>query len=263
MGQPLGEEFSCLVDEGKVTPRQEAKARGKVITDKFGNLEDAGVNHWDINDARKIWCFGPDQTGPNIVCDASKGVQYLNEIKDSVVSGFQWASNEGVLCEENMRGVRINIKDVSLHADSIHRGAGQILPTTRRVVYACVLSAEPALLEPVYLCEIQCPEAAVGGIYGCLTKRRGHVVEEYKVEGTPMFNVKAHLPVNESFGFSGALRAATGGQAFPQCVFDHWQEMPSSPMQEGSQVHGIVMATRKRKQLKLEMPQFENYYDKL
>jgi len=263
MGQPLGEEFSCMVDEGKVTPRQDAKLRGKVITDKFGNLEDAGVNHWDINDARKIWCFGPDQTGPNIVCDASKGVQYLNEIKDSVVSGFQWASNEGVLCEENMRGVRINIKDVALHADSIHRGAGQILPTTRRVVYACVLSAEPALLEPVYLCEIQCPEAAVGGIYGCLTKRRGHVVEEYKVEGTPMFNVKAHLPVNESFGFSGALRAATGGQAFPQCVFDHWQEMPSSPMQEGSQVHGIVMATRKRKQLKLEMPQFENYYDKL
>lgn len=121
------------------------------------------------------------------------------------MSGFQWASNEGVLCEENMRGVRINIKDVALHADSIHRGAGQILPTCRRVVYACILSAVPALLEPVYLCEIQCPEAAVGGIYGCLTKRRGHVVEEYKVEGTPMFNVKAHLPVNESFGKSSLV----------------------------------------------------------
>ena len=24
-------------------------------------------------------------------------------------------------------------------------------------------------------------------------------------------------------GFSSALRAATGGQAFPQCVFDHWK----------------------------------------
>lgn len=263
MGQPLGEDFAVMVDEGKVTPRMEAKARAKIICEKFGVFDDAGVNHWDVNDARKIWCFGPDQTGPNIVCDASKGVQYLNEIKDSVVSGFQWASNEGVLCEEHMRGVRINIKDVALHADSIHRGAGQILPTCRRVVYACVLSAVPAILEPVYLCEIQCPEAAVGGIYGCLTKRRGHVVEEYKVEGTPMFNVKAHLPVNESFGFSGALRAATGGQAFPQCVFDHWQEMPTSPMEEGSLTNKIVMATRKRKQLKDELPKFENYYDKL
>ena len=26
--------------------------------------------------------------------DVSKGVQYLNEIKDSVVAGFQWASKE-------------------------------------------------------------------------------------------------------------------------------------------------------------------------
>merc|ERR1712061_826481 len=26
----------------------------------------------------------------------------------------------------------------------------------------------------------------------------------------------------ESFGFVAALRQATSGQAFPQCVFDHW-----------------------------------------
>jgi len=32
--------------------------------------------------------------GPNIVVDVTKGVQYLNEIKDSVVAGFQWASKE-------------------------------------------------------------------------------------------------------------------------------------------------------------------------
>ena len=37
--------------------------------------------------------------------DISKGVQYLNEIKDSCIAAFQWASKEGVLCEENMRGV--------------------------------------------------------------------------------------------------------------------------------------------------------------
>jgi translation elongation factor EF-G len=38
-----------------------------------------------------------------------------------------------------------------------------------------------------------------------------------------MFHVKAFLPVNESFGFTADLRSNTGGQAFPQCVFDHWQ----------------------------------------
>lgn len=34
--------------------------------------------------------------------------------------------------------------------------------------------------------------------------------------------MKAYLPVSESFGFNADLRAATGGQAFPQAVFDHW-----------------------------------------
>ena len=40
----------------------------------------------------------------------------------------------------------------------------------------------------------------MGGIYGVLNRRRGHVFEEGKVAGTPMFMVKAYLPVNESFG---------------------------------------------------------------
>lgn len=66
---------------------------------------------------------------------------------------------QGVLAEENMRAVRFNIYDVTLHTDAIHRGGGQIIPTTRRCLYACVLTAQPRLMEPVYLCEIQ-----VGGI---------------------------------------------------------------------------------------------------
>ena len=35
----------------------------------------------------------------------------------------------------------------------------------------------------------------------------------------------AYLPVSESFGFNADLRAATGGQAFPQAVFDHWESI--------------------------------------
>merc|ERR1711860_69244 len=62
-----------------------------------------------VGEARKIWSFGPEGTGPNLLMDCTKAVQYLNEIKDSVVAGFQWASKEGVLCEENMRGVRFNV----------------------------------------------------------------------------------------------------------------------------------------------------------
>lgn len=62
---------------------------------------------------------------------------------------------QGVLCEENMRGVRFDIHDVTLHADAIHRGGGQIIPTARRVLYASALTAQPRLMEPIYLVEIQ------------------------------------------------------------------------------------------------------------
>lgn len=38
-----------------------------------------------------------------------------------------------------------------------------------------------------------------------LNRRRGHVFEEMQVAGTPMFVVKAFLPVNESFGKCDAV----------------------------------------------------------
>jgi len=242
------------IDKGEVTPRGEMKQRARYLAEKY---------EYDVTEARKIWCFGPDGSGPNIVVDTTKGVQYLNEIKDSVVAGFQWASKEGVLAEENMRGVRFNIHDVTLHTDAIHRGGGQIIPTARRCFYACILTASPKLMEPVYLVEIQCPEQAVGGIYGVLNRRRGHVIEEMQIVGTPMFVVKAYLPVNESFGFTADLRSNTGGQAFPQCVFDHWQLYPGDAIDPSSKVHQIILDIRKRKGLKDTIPDLANYLDKL
>jgi len=242
------------IDKGEVNARDDFKTRGRYLADKY---------EYDITEARKIWCFGPDTTGPNIFVDCTKGVQYLNEIKDSIVAGFQWATKEGVLCDENMRGVRFNIYDVTLHADAIHRGGGQIIPTARRCLYASILTAAPRLMEPVYLVEIQCPENAVGGIYGVLNRRRGHVFEESQHPGTPMFVVKAYLPVNESFGFTADLRSNTAGQAFPQCVFDHWQVLPGNPFEATSRPAVVVAETRKRKGLKEGIPALDQYLDKL
>ncbi|KAH9996033.1 P-loop containing nucleoside triphosphate hydrolase protein [Russula vinacea] len=241
---PLEEELTVAIEGGKVSARDDFKARARVLADEFS---------WDVTDARKIWCFGPDTTGPNLLVDVTKGVQYLNEIKDSCVAAFQWATKEGVCAEENMRGVRINVLDVTLHADAIHRGGGQIIPTCRRVTYAACLLATP----------IQCPENAIGGIYSVLNKRRGQVFSEEQRIGTPMFTVKAYLPVMESFGFNGDLRQATGGQAFPQSVFDHWEVMNGSPLDKGSKIEEMVRAIRTRKGLKPDIPPLDTYYDKL
>ena len=143
---PFPEGLAEAIDSGDVSPKHDPKARGRFLSDNF---------EWDATEARKIWCFGPEGTGPNLLIDCTKGVQYLNEIKDSVVAGVQWATKEGPLCEENVRGVRFNIHDVTLHADAIHRGGGQIIPTARRCLLACMLTGKPSLMEPIYLCEIQ------------------------------------------------------------------------------------------------------------
>jgi elongation factor 2 len=255
IAEPLDEEVSKDIESGKIGPRDDFKARARILADDYG---------WDVTDARKIWCFGPDTNGANLLVDQTKAVQYLNEIKDSVVSGFQWASREGPIAEEPMRSCRFNIMDVTLHADAIHRGGGQVIPTARRVLYAAALLAEPGLLEPVFLVEIQVPEPAMGGVYGVLTRRRGHVFNEEQRPGTPLFTIKAYLPVMESFGFNADLRSHTSGQAFPQSVFDHWQILPGgSPIDATSKTGQIVQEMRKRKGIKVEVPGYENYYDKL
>ena len=251
---PLGDELTNKIDEGEITPRDDIKIRGRLLADEYG---------WDVDVARKIWAFGPDITGPNLLVDATKAVQFLNELKDSMVGGFNWVTKEGVLCEENMRGICFSILDVTMHADAIHRGGGQIIPTARRVMYACEMISEPRLMEPVFLVEITCPEGAMGGIYSCLNRRRGMVFEENQRPGTPLYNVKAYLPVAESFGFDSDLRAQTSGQAFPQCVFDHWQLMPGDPMVEGKTRDELVAGIRKRKGLTPELPPLDRYKDKL
>ncbi|CDW85404.1 elongation factor 2 [Stylonychia lemnae] len=251
---PLGDELTDGIESDDITSKQDQKERNRKLADKYG---------WDINDAKKIWCFGPETSGPNLLVDQTKAVQYLNEIKDSCEAAFQWATKEAVMTEENMRGIRFNIMDVALHADAIHRGGGQIIPTARRVYYAAQLTAEPRFVEPIFLCEIQAPDDAMGGIYQTLTQRRGIVIGEEPVSGTPLIIVKAYLPVAESFGFTQHLRSMTSGRAFPQCVFDHWETIATDPTEPTSKSGVLVETIRKRKGLKPGIPGLDNFLDKL
>lgn len=239
---PLDVDFCNDNDESKINGDTDAKTLNRFLMDNHG---------WAKGESNKIWCWGPDGNGPNIVVDCTKGVQYLNEIKEHVNAGFQWVTKESVVCEEPMRGIRFDIHDVTLHADSIHRGAGQIMPTTRRVMFACILTSTPRLMEPIYLVDITCPQEVTGAVYGAFSQKRGVVVEEIPKLGTPIYQMKCHLPVNESFGFTGFLRQQTGGQAFPQCSFDHWDVLNSDPLDMDSKANVVAREIRKRKGLKI------------
>lgn len=64
-------------------------------------------------------------------------------------------------------------------------------------------------------------------------------------------------------GFTADLRSNTGGQAFPQCVFDHWQILPGDPFDNTTRPSQVVAETRKRKGLKEGIPALDNFLDKL
>jgi elongation factor 2 len=214
---------------------------------------------WDNSANVKIW----NVYGTNMLVDVSHGIQYLNEIKDDVVLAFKETVDQSVICGEPLRGVRFNLTDATLHADTVHRGTGQIVPAARRVMAASILSASPTLCEPIYLAEIQTEQEVIGKIYSCVSKRRGHVIEETPKIGSPMTIVKALIPVMESFGFTTQLREETSGRAFPQLAFHNWKLMDGSLQDDSSMTVHVVMDVRKRKRMKLEIPVIEQFNDKL
>lgn len=103
--EPLSDEVIDAIESGQIDPLDDPKTRARLFADQFS---------WDVNDARKIWAFGPSDSGANVVVDQTQGLQYVNDIKDHVVAGFKWATSEGVLAEEPVRGVRLNILDATV-----------------------------------------------------------------------------------------------------------------------------------------------------
>merc|ERR1712151_1158280 len=96
------------------------------------------------------------------------------------------------------------------------RNGGQIIPTARKCCYSAFLLASPTdCLNP---------------IYNLLSKRRGHITSDSPKPGTPIFIVKAFLPVIESFGFETDLRYHTLGQAFCLTIFNNWSIVPGDPL---------------------------------
>jgi elongation factor 2 len=127
MAEPLGDELTQAIEEEKVKSVKDVRERSHLLHSQFD---------WDVNDAKKVWCFCPETTGANLLVDKTQQAQYLREIRDSIEAGFQWVTKEGVLTHENQRGARYNIMDVMAHQDNAHRGGDQIIPAARRAMYA-------------------------------------------------------------------------------------------------------------------------------
>lgn len=255
LAEPLGDAVATAIEAGLF-----ALVDGKEIENRLMSLG------WDKLAARSVWALGPDPVyGPNVLLNdtlpAETDQSRLALVRDAVIQGFRWACREGPLAEEPMRHVLFRLVNVLVAEEPAHRLSGQLIPTARRVCYSAFLTAAPRLMEPVLAVFVQCPRDCAEIVYGLLAKRRGHVIQDAPISGTPIYSIRALLPVLDSVGFETDVRVNTQGAASCQSLFSHWQVVPGDPLDRSIRIvplepspapmlaRDCILKTRRRKGL--------------
>ncbi|MEM4246482.1 MAG: elongation factor EF-2 [Candidatus Bathyarchaeia archaeon] len=237
---PLEEEVIALMKAGKIGEYMDKHAMAQLLREKG----------WPTDEARGIWAI----EGSNMLIEVTKGAQFLNEVKDMVVAGWRWGIKEGPLAYEQIRGLKTKIVDISLHEDPVHRGPAQIMPMTRRSLFAGFLSGNPTLLEPIQKITIKVPADLLGAVTSVITQKRGRIISVDQKEH--LVYVVGELPTIETFDLSEVLRSSTAGRAFWGLEFYKWSPVPASMLSQ------IITEIRKRKGLPPEPQKAEDFMER-
>ncbi|MDI1488194.1 MAG: hypothetical protein OHK93_007468 [Ramalina farinacea] len=238
MAEPLDDGIAEDIESGTVNIKDPIRKVGQFFEEKYD---------WDKLASRNIWAFGPDEMGPNILQNDTLPSQVdkklLNSVREGIRQGFSWGTREGPLCEEPIRNTRFKLTALDLAPDAISRGSGQIIPTTRRTLYSSFLTASPRLLEPMYTAAITSPADSISALYTILSKRRGHVLSDGPIAGTPLYTLRGLIPVIDSFGFETDVRIHTQGQATVSLCFERWSVVPGDPLDKSVRTGKLEMAS--------------------
>jgi elongation factor 2 len=238
--EPLEAEVVKSIRAGEIASGQRIKD-SKVLAKK---LEELGM---DRDEAKSVvWI--QDQ---NILIDATKGIQYLNETMELIKEAFIEVMNRGPLAQERGMGLKIRLVDAKLHEDSVHRGPAQVIPAARNAIYGAMVQGGRTLLEPITKVFINVPQDYMGAALGDIQSRRG-VIEDINQEGEVTI-IQSKAPVAEMFGFASAIRSATQGRALWSTENAGFEPVPKDLLTE------VVRSIRTRKGLPPE-PYDEAYY---
>lgn len=239
--EPLEEKVIEMIEKGDIYEGMNRKQMGAILHKEAG---------WPADEARNVLAL---EEHKNLLIDATKGVQFMREVKDMVISGFRWGAESGPLAGEPMRGVKVKLLDAQLHEDPVHRGPAQIMPATRRAFYGSFLTAKPVILEPIYKIGVTVPAQWVGDISSIITRKRGRIISSE--QKGPLTMITGYIPVAETFGLAAELRSATSGHAFWQTQFDHWEKVPENIALT------VIEEIRKRRGLPQEIPKPSKFID--
>ena len=221
----------------------QAMQNGDIKEGKIKDKEEAQqfIEHGlDKEEARRVW----DVYNKSLFINMTRGIQYLDEIKELVIEGFESALEEGPVANEIAMGMKFTLVDAKLHEDAVHRGPAQILPAIRNAIKGGMMMADPTLLEPVQKVFINTPTDYMGSVTKEILNRRGQIVD-MPTEGD-MVNVEAKVPVAEMFGFAGEIRSATQGRCLWSTENSGFERLPRELQGQ------IVREIRQRKGLSPE-----------
>ncbi len=239
--EPLDEKVAEMIRNGTLNEYKDKKEVQKI-------LKDAG---WDGDDAKRVMRF---DTRGNVMVDGTKGVQFVQESTDSILSGFDDTMKEGPLTREQVRGCKFTFTHFVPHEDPAHRGLSQLGPASRRACMGAMLLAQPVLLEPTLGIEVRIPQELIGNVAGVISGKRGKVLN---MEQKGVVNiVTGEIPASETFDLSEIMRGQTAGKAMWNTHFKAWTPIPNSIL--GT----IVSDLRKRKGLSPEPPTADEFVDK-
>ncbi len=117
--EPLPESVRKALDEGQI---RDGAPKGQVAIQA---MIDAGLDRPTAKGVVYV-------SNNCMLVDATHGVQYLNEVMELLIDGFEEATRDGPLAREKCSGVMVKIVDATIHEDPVHRGPAQIIPAMRR-----------------------------------------------------------------------------------------------------------------------------------
>ncbi len=242
--EPLSEKLQKLIKEGK-TPEGRIKGT-KPSQAVIDALIEGGMSR---DQAKGVW----DIYAGNMFVDATKGVQYLNEVKELVLQSFEDGMHKGPLAQEKVANVMVVLEDATLHEDNVHRGPAQILPAIKKAVYAGMLKVGVDLLEPKQKLLIQVPHEYSGAVLSLVNGKRGKLLN-MEQEGD-LTKIEVIIPVAETFGLSNELRSASQGRAIWYSQYYGYEPLPKELQAK------IVRQIRERKGLPPEPPKPEDFME--
>jgi elongation factor 2 len=239
--EPLEPEIAEMCRTGELGEMKDKKEMTKILRD----------HGWEPDVAKKVMRF--DSRG-NIMINGTKGVQFIDESSDSILSGFDDVMKEGPLAREQMRNCKFTFTHFVPHEDTAHRGLSQLGPASRRACLASVLLAQSVILEPILGIEVRVPQDLVGNVASVLSGKRGKVID-IQQKGVISI-VIGEVPASETFDISQVMRGQTAGKAMWNTFFKMWSPIPKSMVAQ------LIPDIRKRKGLSPEPPKAEEFFDR-